>query len=307
MSGMQADGHERRLSDLSLGRSRTALLSDRGFMAAIVVICACYVLLILAMLAGDLAYMLRELTGPYARNPLLQALAEPEIQNSIILSLISCTLSAILATWVAVPIGYLLARVRFRGIALIDAILDIPIVLPPLVIGLSLLILFQFWPFTMKVGDLLPFSTRWDDQSLNELVVYQVPAVILAQFSVATAFAIRTMKATFDQIDARRENVAQTLGCSRYQAFMRIVLPEALPGVMTAWTLAWARSLGEFGPLLIFAGATRNKTEVLSTTVFLELSIGNLSAAVAVSLIMVIAAVVVLVIARSCGRRTEMI
>ena len=76
------------------------------------------------------------------------------------------------------------------------------------------------------------------------------------------------------------------------QAFSRVVLPEAHRGMLTAATLAWARSLGEFGPLLVFAGATRNKTEVLSTTVFLELSIGDLEAAVAVSLIMVVAAVV---------------
>ncbi len=71
--------------------------------------------------------------------------------------------------------------------------------------------------------------------------------------------------------------------------------------MLTAATLAWARSLGEFGPLLVFAGTTRNKTEVLSTTVFLEMSVGDLEAAVAVSLIMVIAAVIVLVIARLWG------
>ena len=82
-----------------------------------------------------------------------------------------------------------------------------------------------------------------------------------------------------------------------------VVLPEASRGILTAGTLAWARSLGEFGPLLIFAGATRQKTEVLSTTVFLEISIGDLGAAVAVSLIMVFAAVIVLVVARLWGTR----
>ena len=86
--------------------------------------------------------------------------------------------------------------------------------------------------------------------------------------------------------------------------FSRVVLPETRRGMMTAGTLAWARSLGEFGPLLIFAGATRGKTEVLSTTVFLELSIGNLAAAVAVSLIMVFAAVAVLAVARIWGSRS---
>ena len=111
------------------------------------------------------------------------------------------------------------------------------------------------------------------------------------------------MRATFDQIDNRRELVALTLGCTRAQAFSMVVLPEAYRGMLTAATLAWARALGEFGPLLVFAGTTRNKTEVLSTTVFLELSIGDLEAAVAVSLIMVVSAVIVLVIARLWGTR----
>jgi molybdate transport system permease protein len=95
--------------------------------------------------------------------------------------------------------------------------------------------------------------------------------------------------------------VALTLGCSRSQAFWRVVFPEARRGLLTALTLAWARSLGEFGPILIFSGATRLRTEVLSTSVFLELSVGNIEAAVAVSLLMVIAAVAVLMIIRLFG------
>jgi molybdate transport system permease protein len=85
------------------------------------------------------------------------------------------------------------------------------------------------------------------------------------------------------------------------------VLPEASRGILTAATLAWARALGEFGPLLIFAGATRNKTEVLSTTVFLEMNVGDLGAAVAVSLIMVMGAVLVLIVARIWGTRASTI
>jgi molybdate transport system permease protein len=132
-------------------------------------------------------------------------------------------------------------------------------------------------------------------------VTYEVPSIVLAQFSVACAFAVRTLRATFDQIPARQEHVALTLGCSRSQAFWRVVFPEARRGLLTALTLAWARSLGEFGPILIFSGATRLRTEVLSTSVFLELSVGNIEAAVAVSLLMVIAAVAVLMIIRLFG------
>ena len=80
-----------------------------------------------------------------------------------------------------------------------------------------------------------------------------------------------------------------------------MVLPEAKRGVLTAATLAWARSLGEFGPILVFSGATRMKTEVLPTTVFLELTVGNIEAAVAVSLLMVMAAVAALLVIRFFG------
>ena len=220
------------------------------------------------------------------------ALQSPEIRYAIKLSLISCTLTTILSLWVAVPIGYLMARTEFRGKALLDAILDIPIVLPPLVIGLSLLILFQ-----TPVGRAIESVVT---------VTYAIPSVILAQFMVAAAFAVRTMRATFEQINPRQEQVAMTLGCSRSQAFSMVVLPEAKRGVLTAASLAWARALGEFGPILIFSGATRLRTEVLPTTVFLELSVGNIEAAVAVSLLMVAAALLVLIVIRSYGLEREL-
>ncbi|MCY2986581.1 MAG: ABC transporter permease [Planctomycetota bacterium] len=285
---------------LELGTPRTpqsVARSDRVFYAALATIGATYVLLIVSMLVADAAYMGTQTWHAAARssrpawavltdNPIVTALADRKIQYSIWLSLISCTLSAVLSVFVAIPLGYLMSRHRFFGRQVVDAILDIPIVLPPLVVGLSLLILFQFPPFS------------W----LARSIVYQVPAVILAQFAVASAFAVRTMKATFDHIDPRCEQVALSLGCSRVQAFGWVVLPEAGRGIMTALTLAWARSLGEFGPLLIFAGATRMKTEVLSTSVFLEMNVGHLEAAVAVSLIMVLAAVVVLIVARLWGQ-----
>ncbi len=111
------------------------------------------------------------------------------------------------------------------------------------------------------------------------------------------------MRVTFDGIDPRREQVAWTLGCSRRQAFWTVVMPEAGRGALTAGMLAWARALGEFGPILVFSGATRMKTEVLPSTVFLELSTGDLGAAVAVSLILVTAALAVLVLARTLGLR----
>ncbi|OPZ19240.1 MAG: Sulfate transport system permease protein CysW [candidate division BRC1 bacterium ADurb.BinA364] len=214
------------------------------------------------------------------------------------------------------PIGYLMARFRFRGKAFVDGMLDVPIVLPPLVLGLGLLILFQtrIWggrtveDWIEAAGKaLLPirlFGHEFLDIRLG--VTYRVPAVILAQYMVSCAFAVRTMRSTFEQISPRQEEVAMTLGGSRRQAFFGVTLPRARTGLLAAFTLAWARALGEFGPILIFAGATRRKTEVLSTTVFLEMSAGNVENAVAVSLLMVAAAALALTVIRVFGHRSAL-
>lgn len=220
---------------------------------------------------------------------LLEALKSPAIRYSTGLSLVSCTVTTLLSLVVAVPAGYLMVRRNFRGKGLVDALLDVPIVLPPLVMGLGLLILFQTPP-GRAFQRFVP-------------VTYEVPSVVLAQFSVACAFAVRTMQVTFAQINPRQEQVALTLGCSRAGAFFRVALPEARRGVLAAATLAWARALGEFGPILVFSGATRMRTEVLPTSVFLELSIGNIEAAAAVSLIMIVIALAVLGITRALGLR----
>ena len=255
--------------------------SDRWFYLGLAVLGGSYVLLIVSLLVGDLLF-----TTP---GEIRDTLNDPHIRFAIRLSLLSASVTTILAMWVAVPLGYLLSRTQFRGKALVDTLLDVPIVLPPLVIGLSLLILFQLPP-GQAVERVIP-------------VTYHIPAVILAQFTVATAFAVRTMRVAFDQIDSRAEQVALTLGCSRAQAFWRVTLPAARRGVLAAATLAWARSIGEFGPVQVFAGATPMKTVVLPTAVFFEAQLGRLSAALAVSLVMVVVAMGALILTRMLGLR----
>lgn len=266
-----------------------------------------YLGLIVAMLVADFRFA--------SWNDIVESLSDERVQYSIRLSLITCTISAILSMWVAVPTGYVLARLGRDAIELryasqptkrrcafglrylIDTILDIPIVLPPLVVGISLLVL-----FTTPAG-------RWMDEATRDFfsmlgfagvrgITYEIPAIILAQFTVAAAFAIRTMRDTFEQIDERPEKVALTLGASRFQAFSRVALPQSSRGIIAAFTLAWARSLGEFGPILVFAGTARMKTEVLSTTVYLNFQFGNLRGAVSASLVLVSVAIVVLLLTR---------
>lgn len=254
--------------------------SDRPFFVALGLLGGGYVALIAALLVVDAAH-----TSPA---DIANALASPPIRSAVWLSLLSSATAAILAVWVAVPLAYLLARTRFPGKWLVELLVDVPVVLPPLVVGLSLLLVFQ------------THAGRWFEQSVWP-VSYAVAGVVLAQFTVVTALAVRSLRVTFDTLSPRTEDIARTLGCCRAGAFWRVTLPEARRGIAAAFTLAWARALGEFGPVLVFCGATRHRTEVMPTAVFLELSVGHLEAAVAVSLLMVAVAVAVLLTLRAFG------
>ena len=254
--------------------------SDVPFYLALGLLGGSYVALIAALLIADVTHT--------SLGDIGDAFRAPPIRAAVVLSLLSCSASAIVSVWIGVPLGYVLSRTRFWGRGAVDLLLDVPILLPPVVVGLSLLILFQSAPGAWFQGHVLP-------------VTYAVPGVVLAQVAVSAAFATRTMRVAFDQIDPRAESIALTLGCGRSQAFWRVTLPEARRGVLTAFTLAWARALGEFGPILVFCGATRMRTEVLSTSVFLELSVGNIGAALAVSLLMIAVAVAVLTVTRAFG------
>lgn len=280
------DGHGTPLHPHPPGRSGAdhRAPSDAPFILGLCLLGGLYVFFLVGLLVADAAYV--------SADDFRDVFRSPEIRYALKLSLLSSSLTALLSLWVAVPIGYLISRFEFPGKAIVDAVLDIPIVLPPLVIGLSLLVFFQ-----TPLGKAIESVVR---------VTYAIPSVILAQFMVACAFAVRTMRATFDQIDVRREQVALTLGASRGQAFWMVTFPEARRGILTAGTLAWARALGEFGPILLFSGATRMRTEVLPTTVFLEMSVGNIEGAVAVSMLMIAAAVAVLVVVRIFGSEKDL-
>lgn len=248
---------------------------------ALALITAGYLFFWIILLGSTAAY-----STPEAWQKVLQS---AEIRHATWLSLTTCSLAAGAALILAVPVGYLMSRRTFPGRSWLDAALDVPIILPPLVVGLCLLIFFQ--TRTGKVIEMaVPFT-------------FEVTGVVLAQFVVAAAFAIRTMRGTFDHLPPRPEEVALTLGCTRFQALWHVALPAARRGMVGAFCVAWARSLGEFGPILVFAGATRMKTEVLPTTVWLELSVGNLDSAVVVSLLMVALAVLVLVVVRATGEK----
>ncbi|HVJ69006.1 MAG TPA: molybdenum ABC transporter permease, partial [Caulifigura sp.] len=181
---------------------------DFAFFAVLGTIGGCYLLLMVLLLVSNAAY-----TDPAQFRAIL---SNPEIVYALKLTIASCTISAILSLWVGTALGYLLSRFRFPGKWIVDTLVDIPIVLPPLVLGLSLLILFHYPIAGHRLEDVLQEFVRavqhwlpaWMPEPLRTTpfrVTYGVPGVILAQFSVACAFAIRTMRITFTQINPRAE------------------------------------------------------------------------------------------------------
>ena len=256
-------------------------LRSRFFMAWMIFLGSLYLLLVVALLGGNVLYMD---WGQFWRN-----IWTPEIRYATALSFVASTITVILSLVVGVPAGYVLARRRFWGMTVIDTILDMPIILPPLVVGLSLLIFFQ------------TSAGRAINAAFPGHLLYQPAGIVLAQFTVACAFGIRTLKATFEQIDPRAESVARTLGASQSQAFFRLTLPTARNGILAAAVLTWARAIGEFGPILIFCGTTRLRTEILPTSLYLEFSIGHVQAALAVSMLMVGISMVTLLAVKKFG------
>jgi len=240
-----------------------------------------YLIIIVALLIGNILYV----DFP----TFWQTLRSKEIQFAIKLSCISSLITVLLSLFIGIPAGYALSKYRFPGITLVDTIVDIPIVLPPLIMGISLLVFFR-----------TPVGRAIENSGFR--FVYTAPGVVLAQFVVACSFAIRTIKAAFDSVDRRYEEVAMTLGCSHRQAFFKVSLPLAKNGVIAGGVFAWARAIGEFGPIMVFSGTTRFKTEVLPTSIYLELSVGRIEAALSIAILMIIIAMATLIAFKRIGK-----
>ena len=138
-------------------------------------------------------------------------------------------------------------------------------------------------------------------EDLGLKFVFQKIGIILCQFLDSASFGIRAVKLAFDGVDPRLEHVAMTLGCGRAGAFFHVALPLARRGIVVGGILIWTRAFGIFGPLMVFVGAVRMRTEVLPTTIYLEQSVGRIEVALAVALLMIALATVALVTIRLVG------
>ncbi len=220
---------------------------------------------------------------------MIKVLKEPEFHFALQFTLKTSVIATLFAVVVALPSGYILSRYNIPGRAFFDTLLDVPIVLPPLVSGIALLICF---------GPLLGEQLA----KVGISIVFSPLGVIIAQWFVATPFAIKSFIQAFNSIDQRMEKVARTLGFSPAKVFVKVTIPLAKNGLIGGIMMAWARSIGEFGATAMLAGITRMKTETLSVAVFLNMSIGDIKFAIATSIVMLFMALVILVVLKTIMR-----
>jgi molybdate transport system permease protein len=168
---------------------------------------------------------------------------------------------AAIATLVMLPpgvfFGWLLARRRFRGRALVETFVSLPLVMPPVATGLILLMLVA--PAGPLGGLLEPLGIE---------IVFTWKAVVLAMSVMGLPLVARSVRAGIEQVDARYEAVAATLGASPWRVFTTITLPLALPGVLAGAVLGFARALGEFGATIMIAGSIPGSTRTLAVAIY---------------------------------------
>jgi molybdate transport system permease protein len=209
------------------------------------------------------------------------------VLDALLLSLLTSAVSVALTVLSGLPLAYVLARRSFPGKGLVEAVIDLPIVLPPSVAGLALLLVFGRRGLLGEPLDLLgvgiPFTTI---------------AVILAQTFVAAPFFIRSARTGIATVARDLEDAARVDGASERQLFRAITLPLASASLAAGLVMTWARSLGEFGATIMFAGNVQGRTQTLPLVVYGSFQSGSLDSAIAAAAILILAAFAVLVAVR---------
>jgi molybdate transport system permease protein len=241
-----------------------------------------------ASLACVAAILVVQVTYPEAGS--LSALSGPDVWAAVRLSLWTSTIAALLALAAAIPSAYALARWSFRGKVVVDALLDVPVVLSPIVVGVALILVFRSAP------------GRWVEARLFRFV-FEVPGILAAQFLLALALQIRVLKAAFEELDPRYEQVARFLGCTPWGAFRRVTLPMCRTSLLAAFVLGWARALGDLGATMTVAGSVRYKTETIPVAIYNNLASVRIDKALGLSLLMTSLALLVLVLVRVVAAR----
>jgi molybdate transport system permease protein len=205
--------------------------------------------------------------------------AHPGFAAALWLSLWTSVTSLVVVVVTGTPLAWWLANTNSRLSGVVEVLVDLPLVLPPAVVGIALLRSFGrlglFGPLLEGIGIQLAF-TSW--------------AVILAQVVVSAPFFVQAATTALREVDPELVLVARTLGASPFAAFRRVALPLALPGLLAGAALSWARSLGEFGATLLFAGSFPGTTRTMPVAIYAALET-DLRVAVALALSLTVVAI----------------
>jgi molybdate transport system permease protein len=236
------------------------------------------------------AFLVLPLVGLLIRAPwrhIWQILRSQDVTDALRLSLETASMATVISVVLGVPLAWVLARTRFPGLALVRALVTLPLVLPPVVGGVALLLAFG------RNG----FVGRYLDQWFGVTLPFSTAAVVLAEAFVAMPFLIVTVEGALRSADQGYDEAAATLGASRLAVFRRVTLPLIVPSLAAGGVLCWARALGEFGATIVFAGNLPGVTQTMPLDVYLALQ-NDTDAAIALSLVLLLVSVVVLVALR---------
>lgn len=244
--------------------------------------------LMLPALLGLVALVLplAALVGRTPFRTLPSRLVEPEVLEALWLSLWTATAAMVVCLVFGTPLAWLLARVEFPGRSLVRALVMVPVVLPPVVAGVALLTAFGR---TGIIGAPL--------RELGVTIPFTSTAVVIAHTFVALPFFVISVEGAFRATSRAYDEVAAALGASRGVIFARVTVPLALPGIAAGLVLGWARSLGEFGATITFAGNYPGVTRTMPLAVYTALQ-SDFEAAIVLSLILLLVSVAVLALLR---------
>ncbi len=214
------------------------------------------------------------------------SMLQPEVVQALQLSIVTTSISIFLTVLFGLPVAYVLARMDFPGRKLLETLVTLPTVLPPVVAGVALLLTFGrmglLGHYLSPLGITLPFTTA---------------AVIMAQIFVSSPFFVNSARAGLEQLDTRYEQAAYTLRASPFYAFRRVVLPLIRPALLSGVGLAWARALGELGATITFAGNFPGITQTMPIAVYIAAET-DLDTAVAISVVLMAVSFAVLLALR---------
>ncbi|MDG4831984.1 ABC transporter permease [Solwaraspora sp. WMMD1047] len=233
-----------------------------------------------------LAFLVLPLAGLLVRTPwadLPERLTEPGVLTALWLSLRTASVATGLCLVLGVPLAWLLARVEFPGRRLVRALVTVPLVLPPVVGGVALLLVFG------RRG----IVGSWLDTTFGITLPFTTTGVVLAEAFVAMPFLVISVEGALRGADTRYEEAAATLGAGRWTTFTHVTLPLVAPGIAAGAVLCWARALGEFGATITFAGNFPGRTQTMPLAVYLALET-DLEAAIVLSLILLTVSVTIL-------------